>query len=208
MGMDAGTVTGKGESVFRDEPVPKGREDGGKSENLLEPFLIMEREFRVVQGISGNLIRDAGMLIGKFLSLAGFFRRLSIFVFWEKVLPAGLLGGFGLWPEPVHQVKVRTQWRKGILGTACQGSQETVSLEFQEPGCQTGETKHYHKDKGTDDLRLVFCRPADRGIERGKVFHYRIKVEQAEFLPDRAEFEQEPCTLGRIKMYFCLMQEI
>ncbi len=36
MGMDAGAVAGKGEAVFRDEPVPEGGEDGGKPENLLD----------------------------------------------------------------------------------------------------------------------------------------------------------------------------
>jgi hypothetical protein len=41
----------------------------------------MKGKFRVVQGVGGHLIRDAGMLIGKFLSLAGFSRRLSIFIF-------------------------------------------------------------------------------------------------------------------------------
>ena len=47
MGMDAGAVAGKDEAVRRDGPVCEGREDGGKAENLLEPFLIMEREICV-----------------------------------------------------------------------------------------------------------------------------------------------------------------
>ena len=45
MGMDTGAVTGKGQAVFWDEPILEGREDCGKAEELLEPVLIMEREF-------------------------------------------------------------------------------------------------------------------------------------------------------------------
>lgn len=177
MGMDAGAVAGKGEAVFWDEPVLKGRENGGKAENLLEPFFIMEGEFRVFQGVRGHLICDAGMLIGKFLSFAGFYRRLSIFIFWKKVLPASLLGVFWLRPEPVHQVKVRSQRREGVRVASGQGGQEAVSLQLQEPGSQAVETKHYHKDKGANDLNLVFGRPAERGIKSGKVFHYRIQIQ-------------------------------
>ena len=93
VGMDAGAVAGKRDAVLGDKPVLKGGEEGGKAEDLLEPFLIMEGEFRVIQGVSRQLIRDAGMLIGKLLPFAGLFGRLSIFIFREKVLPAGPLGG-------------------------------------------------------------------------------------------------------------------
>ena len=55
---------------------------------------------------------------------------------------------------------------------------------------------------------LVLSRPAESGIELGKVSHYRIQIQQAKFLLDSAEIKAEPCALGRIKMYFCLMQEI
>ena len=208
MGMDAGAVAGKGEAVFRDEPILKGWEDGSKAENLLEPFLIMEGKFSVFQGIGSHLIRDAGMLVGKLFPFAGLFGRFSVFVLREKVLPAGHLRVFRLRPEPVHQVKVRAQRREGVRGTAGQGGQEAVSLKLEEPDGQAGEAEHHHKDQGADDLCLVFGRPAGRGIEIRKVFHYRIQIQQAELLPDRAKFEQEPCALGRIKMYFSLMQEI
>ncbi len=73
VGMDAGAVAGKRDAVLGDKPVLKGGEEGGKAEDLLEPFLIMEGEFRVVQGISRQLIRDAGMLIGKLFPFAGLF---------------------------------------------------------------------------------------------------------------------------------------
>lgn len=45
------------------------------------------------------------------------------------------------------------------------------------------------------------------GIESGKVFHNGVKVEHAEFFPCRAKLKKQPCALGRIEMYFCLMQE-
>ncbi len=208
VGMDAGAVAGKRDAVLGDKPVLKGGEEGSKAEDLLEPFLIMEGEFRVVQGVSRQLIRDAGMLIGKLLPFAGLFGRLSIFIFREKVLPAGPLGGFGLRPEPVHEVKIRAQRGKGIRGTADERGEEAVRCEFYNPGGKAGEALQGHEDKGTDDLHLVFGGPSDRGIESGKISHYRIQVQQAELIPDRAECELEPCALGRIKVYFCLMQEI
>lgn len=149
----------------------------------------MEREVGMVQCVRGQLVRNAGMPVGKLLPFAGFFRRLAVPVFWEKFLPAGVLGVFGLDPEPVHQVKIRTQRREGAGETADKGSSEAVGLQFPNPGGQAGEAEHCHKDKGTDDLNLVFGRPADRGIESGKVFHYGIQIQHAEFLPDRAEFE-------------------
>lgn len=57
MGMDTGIVTGKGDAVTGDKPVREGGEDS------------------VFQGIRGQLVGNAGMLTGKFLPLAGFFRR-------------------------------------------------------------------------------------------------------------------------------------
>lgn len=168
----------------------------------------MEGEFRVVQGVSRHLIGDAGMLIGKLLPFAGLFGRLSIPILGKKVLPAGPLVGFGLSPEPVHEVKIRAQRGKGIRGAADERGEEAVRPELFNPGGKAVEALQGHEDKGTDDLHLVFSWPSERGIESGKVTHYRVQVQQAELFPDRAKSEQEPCALGRIKMYFCLMQEI
>jgi len=98
MGMDTGSVAGKGEAVWRDEPVPEGREDGGEAENLLEPFFIMEWERLMGEGISGQRIRDPRMLIRKLLSFAGYFGKLFVLVRREKILPAGFLARF--WLEP------------------------------------------------------------------------------------------------------------
>ena len=208
MGMDAGAITGKGDAVLGDKPVLKGGQDGGEAEDLLEPYFIVEGELRMVQGVSSHLIRYAGMLIGKLLPFAGLIGRLSVFIFWEKVLPAGPLGAFGLRPEPVDEVKIRAQRGKGIRGTADEGGEEAVRPELFNPGGKAGEVLHGHEDKGTDNLHLVFSGPSDRGIESGKESHYRVQVQQPELFPDRAEFGPEPCALGRIKMYFCLMQEI
>ena len=47
VGMDTGAIARKGEAITRDEPVLEGGEDCGEAENLLEPFLIMEREIRM-----------------------------------------------------------------------------------------------------------------------------------------------------------------
>ena len=208
MGMDTSAIAGKGEPALGDEPVAHGREDGGKAENLLEPFFKMEREFRVFQGVGGHGVRNAGVLIGEFFAFAGFFRRLCVFVLWEKVFPAGALGGFVLSPEPVHEIEIRSQRRERICGAASEGGKETVGFQPAHPGGQAGKTEQHHEDKRADNLCLVLSGPAERGIELGQLLHDQIQVQQAEFFPDRGEFEAEPCTLGRIKMYFCLMQEI
>lgn len=73
VGMDTGTIAGKGKAVCGDEPVPEGREDSGEAEELLEPFFIMEGEFLMFQGVSSHSVRNAGMLVGKFLPFAGFY---------------------------------------------------------------------------------------------------------------------------------------
>ena len=61
-------------------------------------------------------------------------------------------------------------------------SKQAAGFQFPEPGGQAGEAEHYHKDKGADDLDLVFSRPADRGIESGKVFHNRIQVQYRKYV--------------------------
>ncbi len=177
MGMDAGAVTGKRKAILGDEAVCEGREDGGKAEKVLEPFLIMEREILMFQGVSSQPVRNAGMPVGKLFPFAGLFRRLSIFMFGEKIFPAAAPGFSGLGPEPVHQVKIRTRRREGVGVTADQDSSQAVGFQFPEPGGQAGEAGHYHKDKGADDLDLVFGRPANRGIKSGKVFHYRVQIQ-------------------------------
>ena len=52
VGMDAGAVAGNGNTVCGYEAVFKGREEGGKSEDLLKPFFIMERKNRMLQGVN------------------------------------------------------------------------------------------------------------------------------------------------------------
>ena len=149
--MDAGAVAGKREPVF------KGGENGGKAENPLESFLKTEREFWVVQGVRGQLVCNAGMLVGKFLSYARLFRRLSIFILREKVLFVSPLGGFVLCPETVHQVEIRAQWWEGACGRASQDSRQAVGIQLLDPGGQADEAENYHKDKGADDLGLVLA---------------------------------------------------
>ena len=208
MGMDAGAVAGEGDAVLRNQPVAQGREDGGEPENLLEPFFIMEGELLVCQCIIRNGIGDSGMFVGKFLSFAGFIRGFRVFILWEKILPAGFLGIFGLEPEPVHEIKVRPQRREGIWGAADQEGKQAVGLQFLDPGGKAGKTEHCHKHEGAEDLGLVFGRPAGVGKEAGKVCHNGIQIQQPEFFTGRGEFKMKPGALGRIKMYFCLMQEI
>lgn len=140
--MDAGAVAGKGEAVFGDEPVLKGGEDGGETENLLEPFFIMERECLMFQGVSGHGVGNAGMLIRKLLPFARFFISFPVLVFREKVFPASSLDGLGLCPESVHEVEVRAKGRKGMWGAANERGKQGVSPEFLEPGGKTGETQH------------------------------------------------------------------
>lgn len=208
MGVDAGTVAGEGKPIFRDEPIPQGGDEGSETEYLLEAFFIMEGELIVGEGISNHRVRDPGMLIGEFLSFSGFPGKVSVFILWEKILPAGFLGRFWLRPEPVDEVKIRAERRQGGGCTANEHGKKAVSPEFFDPGGKTERAEHHHKDKRADDLGLVFGRPADRGIKGGKVLHGGVKVKHAEFVPDILEFKAKPYALRRIKMNFCLMQEM
>jgi len=208
VGMDTGAIAGKGDAICRDKPVPEGRKDCGETENLLEPFFIMERKFLMEEGVSGHGVGNAGMLIRQLLPFARFFGRFPVLVFREKVFSAGSLEGLGLCPEPVHEVEVRAKGRKGMWGAANERGKQGVSPEFLDPGGKAGETQHQHKDEGADDRNLIFVGSSDRGIKSRKVSHNRIEIQQAEFFADRTEFKMQPCALGRIKMYFSLMQEI
>ena len=69
-------------------------------------------------------------------------------------------------------------------------------------GQKAGKTEEYHEDKGTQALHLVFSGSAKSGIELGKVFHYQIQVQQAEFFCTAAysrcnlvRWEESRCTL-------------
>lgn len=72
VGMDTDAGAGKGDAVRRDKPAPEGREECGTPENLLEPFLIMEGECAMLQGVSGHGVCNAGMPVGKLFPLLGF----------------------------------------------------------------------------------------------------------------------------------------
>lgn len=139
MGMDTDAIAGKRKACLRDGAVFQGGQDGGKAEGLLEPVHKMERGFRVFQGISGQLVHNAGMLIGALLPFAGLFRKLSILIFRERFLPASPLGNCGLIPEPVHQVKIRFQRWEEVRVTADQGSRQAVGLQLLEPGSQAAD---------------------------------------------------------------------
>ena len=129
------------------------------------------------QRISGNGFGDAGMFIRKFLSFTGFFGRLFVLMGREQIFPASSLQMSGPSPEPVHEVKIRTKWRQGRRSAANENGKETVSLKFFNPGGKAGKAEHDHKDKGTDDLGLVFGRTSQMGIEAGKVSHNRIQIQ-------------------------------
>lgn len=78
MGMDTGAIAGKGEAIGRDETVFKRRKDRGEAKDLLEPLLKIKGKFFMGEGIGGQGVRNAGMLIGKLLPFARFLAGLSI----------------------------------------------------------------------------------------------------------------------------------
>lgn len=135
------------------------------------------------------------MFIGKLLAFARFFGRLFILVGREKILPAGFLGSLGLCPEPVHEVKIRPKWGQGTRSAANEDGKEAVSPELFGPGGKAGNPKHHHKDKGTQDLGLVFGRASQVGIEPGKVCHGWVQVQQFKFFLYSAEFKVQLCAL-------------
>ena len=91
MGMDAGTVTGEGETVIWNEPMAEGRDECSETEKVLEPFFIMERKFIMREGVRGHGVSDAVMFIREFPAFAGLIGRLRVLILREKVLPAGFL---------------------------------------------------------------------------------------------------------------------
>ena len=98
-------------------------------------------------------------------------------------------------PEPVNEVKIRAKWRQGIWGAADEQGKQAVGIKFPHPGGKAGDAKHRHEDKGTDDLRLVFSRPAGGGIESGKVFHNGIEVKQLKPFERGGKFKAQPSAL-------------
>lgn len=90
----------------------------------------MKREVLMEEGVSGHSVRNTGMLIGKLVSFAGFFRRFRILIFREEVFPAVFLQGLRLSPETVDEVKVRAKRREGIRSRAYEGGKQGISLEF------------------------------------------------------------------------------
>lgn len=161
----------------------------------------------MVQGISGQGIGNPRMLIRKLFPFAGFPGRLFIVVCGKEIFASRILQSCWLRPEPVHQAEVRTQRGEGCGGKASQDSKEAVGFEFFNPGGKAGKAKHHHEDKGANDLHLVDSGPSGVGIELGEILHNRIQIKNPQFFPDSGKFRMKPYALGRVKMYFCLMQE-
>lgn len=82
-----------------------------------------------------------------------------------------------------------------MCGAADEHGKQAVRMKFPNPTGKAGKAKHYHKDKGTDNLSLVFSRPASVGIEIRKEFHDRIQIQQPEFFPYSSEFKVKPSAL-------------
>ncbi len=110
-------------------------------------------------------------------------------------------------PEAVHKVKIRAERREGIQWAADESGKDAVTGEPGDPACE-GRRRKAHGDqkekeeKGTQDLGLVFRRPADKRIKRQENFHSRIRVEELEFLPREPEVSMEPDPFGRIERSF------
>ncbi len=91
-----------------------------------------------------------------------------------------------------------------MRGTADEGGKEPVVFEFINPECKGRRDKAFgkekeKKDKGTQNLGLVFGRSSDGRVKRQKEFHSLIGIKKAEFLPGFPEFGMEPGSFGRIK---------
>lgn len=110
-------------------------------------------------------------------------------------------------PETVHKVKIRAERREGIRGTANESGKDAV---MGEPGDPQGEGRRSKvqgnqkekEQKRTEDLGLVFGRPAGKRIKRQEDIHGRIRVEELEFLPREPEVSMEPDPFGRIERSF------
>ena len=100
----------------------------------------------------------------------------------EKFPPGIKIRG-GMDPEAVHKIKIRAERREGIQRAADESGKDAVMGEVGDPACEGRRRKAHgdHKEKeekGTQDLGLVFSRPASRGIKRQEDPHGDISVEK------------------------------
>ena len=114
----------------------------------------------------------------------------------EKFLPGIKIRG-GMDPEAVHKIKIRAERREGIQRAADESGKDAVMGEVGDPACEGRRRKAHgdHKEKeekGTQDLGLVFSRPASRGIKRQEEIHSDIYVEKTKFLPRTPKLGMEP----------------
>lgn len=145
-----------------------------------------------------------------------------MFAFWlvrlfgipgsRKELLPGIEAVVGIEPEAVHEVKVRAKRRNGVWCTANKSGKDTV---IKKPFCPEGKGrwseahgKHKEeKDKRTQELRLVFSRPAGMGIKGKEKIHGLIGIKEPELLPGFPEFGMEPFSFGRIKRNFGIVEK-
>ena len=115
-------------------------------------------------------------------------------------------------PEAVHKVKIRAERREGIQGAADERGKDAVMGEFGDPASEGRRRKAHgdHKEKekkGTQDLGLVFSRPASRGIKGQEDIHSDVCVEKTKFLPGTPKLGMEPGSFRRIERDLGIMEK-
>lgn len=129
----------------------------------------------------------------------------------EKLVP-GIKIGNGMDPETVHKIKIRAERREGIQRAADESGKDAVMGEPGDPACEGRRRKAHgdHKEKeekGTQDLGLVFSRPASRGIKGQEGIHSDVCVEKTEFLPGTPKLGMEPDPFRGIERDLGIMEK-
>ncbi len=124
--------------------------------------------------------RESTVFGSLLMSAFGFIRFFTVPVRREEFIP--LIKGTGMVsPKPVHEIIVRTQRGERVNVASDQRGEDAVGFQTGYPcgkgrGCKVHGDQKEKEDEGTEELRLVGCRPSGAGIKWFKKAHGSIRV--------------------------------
>lgn len=184
MGMYSSAVTGNSEAGGRDEAALDGRKDSSEIKELLEASLEVKINIPAIKDAADEECGDLRTRLQCFLAFPFWLDRFFTVPGGREEPVPGIESGRRCTPEAVHEIVIGAEGRKGMKGTADKRSEDAVRLKPIHPqsegrGSQAHGKKEEEKDEGTEDLRLVFGRPAHWRIERQEECHCLVRVEEA-----------------------------
>lgn len=126
MGMDTGAIARGSKRDGRDEAHFDGRADNGKQEDVLQGSLKVKRDTTIPIQVRNNLFHN---ILVPFLCLLPFlcrFIRFRAVLIRREKFGTGVTARILKKPEPVHKVKIRPKWRKGMYRAANERSKDRV----------------------------------------------------------------------------------